>query len=226
MKTLIRSALLTLTAAAGVASAQSTQIVYRPPMEFGLTGGFAGGLSGEAFVHAPNVAGPVGVKVGVAVSSAGLNEAASFGGVNYGDLKRTAAASGTPITDGGMNTVLSLDGTYSLGELAPGVDATLYAGPRYGLFNRSVTFGSSTTSYSSSAFGLGAGLSASYAITPGTSIVGDLGADHFFNSGITSSDGTTSTTFNPGESGYNDVRSLTNVPGTTFKARVGVKFRF
>lgn len=209
---------------AGSASAQS--VVYRQPLELGLTGGYAGGLSGEAFVHAPNVAGPVGIKAGVAVSKASLNEGAQFGGATYGDIKRTAAASGTPVTDGGTNTVVSLDGTYSLGELAPGVDATVYAGPRYGMFNRYVTFGSSTTNFSSSAFGLGAGVMASYALTPSTSIVGDLGADHFFNSGITASQGGVNDTLNPGDTGYDEMRSLTNVPGTQFKARIGVKFGF
>lgn len=224
MKTLLRLTALALTAAASTAAAQTAG--FQQPLEFGLTGGYTGGLSGEAFVHMPNVAGPVGVKLGVSTGAAQLNDSATFGSATYGDFKRIAAAAGTTIRDGGSNTVISADGTYSLGEFAPGVDATVYAGARYGLFNRYISYGTDSTAYSSGSFGVGGGVMASYALTPSTSIVGDLGANHFFSSGITSNDGTTSETLNPGEEGYNDARSLLNLPGTQFKAHVGVKFRF
>lgn len=59
MKKLLPMTLLTIAATTATAGAQSLSGV-----ELGLTGGYAYGLSGEFFVHAPNVAGPVGVKAG------------------------------------------------------------------------------------------------------------------------------------------------------------------
>ena len=73
----------------------------------------AGGLSGEVFIRAPNVAGPVGVKAGVSLSrSDRLDDNASFGGLGtLGDFKRDFG-----LTETGSATVFSLDGTYSLGQ--------------------------------------------------------------------------------------------------------------
>ncbi|MFC4636908.1 hypothetical protein [Deinococcus hohokamensis] len=222
MKKFLALSVIALTATAG-AQTFSTQ-----PFELGLTGGYASGLSGEVFVHAPYVAGPFGVKAGVAFSrpSAPFNDNASFGGVTYGDLKRTVQASGTQVTETGSNVVVGVDGTYSLGELAPGLDASLYAGGRYGMFNRSVSFGSDTTTYTINAFGIGAGVMASYPLSGNISLIGDLGVDHFFDAPVTTSDSNSSSTVNPGESGYSDTRNLVNFPGTYFKARVGFKFMF
>ncbi|PTA69049.1 hypothetical protein [Deinococcus arcticus] len=227
MKMLLPATLLTLVA--GTAGAQSLNGI-----ELGLTGGYAGGLSGEFFVHAPNVVGPIGVKAGVAYTRAAdaINDSAPTGLgpgslATYGDLKKPTSQGGLGYTESGSHTVASLDGTYSVGELAPGVGAALYAGGRYGMFRSDIGDSSQRTSYSSNAFGLGAGVMLSYALTGGLSLVGDLGVDTFFQSGITTNDnrGNTTTT-NPGQGDYNTVSNIFVRPGTVFKARIGVKTTF
>lgn len=221
MKNLIPLTILALTATAGAQSLSGVQL--------GLTGGYAGGLSGEAFVHAPNVVGPVGVKAGVAVtrSADAINDSSKDAlGTTFADRKKNDG-----FTESGSQTVVSLDGTYSLGEVAPGVDTTLYAGGRYGMFRATETANStSSTSYSSNSFGIGAGVMASYALSGNISLVGDLGVDHFFKNTINvaaTNGGTTSEFSYPtsdSDYAYNDGRFVR--PGTNFKARVGVKATF
>ena len=136
MKKLLPITLLTVAATTATAGAQSLNGI-----ELGLTGGYASGLSGEFFVHAPNVAGPVGVKAGVAYTRAAdaINDSSpelpGISGPNdtFGKAKAEGRAS-----ESGSHTVVSLDGTYGLGELTPGVDATLYGGGRYGMFRSEI----------------------------------------------------------------------------------------
>ncbi|KEF34384.1 hypothetical protein RDMS_06980 [Deinococcus sp. RL] len=223
---------LALTAAAALATAgaqTTTTTVTAVPatpistglggVELGLTGGYAGGLSGEVFLHAPNVAGPFGVKAGVAFGrSDRLDDNYSFGGVGtLGDFKRDFG-----LTETGSATVFSLDGTYALGQVAPGLNSLVYAGGRYGLFQGVLTspdVGESTT-YSSNNFGIGAGLMASYAIGNNLSIVGDLGIDQFFG-GAVSVRQSSGTPTDPGAA-----QGVYRQPGTVFKARIGLKTGF
>ncbi|GGN31516.1 hypothetical protein [Deinococcus daejeonensis] len=223
MKKLLPITLLTVAATTATAGAQSLS-----GLELGLTGGYAGGLSGEIFVHAPNVAGPVGVKAGVAYTRAAdaINdnspELPGISGPNdtFGKAKAEGRAS-----ESGSHTVVSLDGTYGLGELTPGVDATLYGGGRYGMFRSVADFGSlGATTYSSNAFGLGAGVMVSYALTGGLSLVGDLGVDHYFKSTIRRDDGNGNTdSIATNDGSYRDFDARVVRPGTVFKARIGLK---
>ncbi|MFC6748588.1 hypothetical protein [Deinococcus aquaticus] len=224
MKNLIPLTILAIAASTATAGAQSLSGV-----ELGLTGGYAGGLSGEAFVHAPNVIGPVGVKAGVAVtrSADAINDSSKDAlGTTFADRKKNDG-----FTESGSQTVVSLDGTYSLGEVAPGVDTTLYAGGRYGMFRATETANSTSSNvYSSNSFGIGAGVMASYALSGNISLVGDLGVDHFFKNTINvdSTNAGNTTTYNyptsDADYAYNDSRFVR--PGTNFKARVGIKATF
>ncbi|WP_027459720.1 hypothetical protein [Deinococcus murrayi] len=225
---------LALTAAAALATAgaqtTTTTVTAIPAtpistglsgVELGLTGGYAGGLSGEVFVHAPNVAGPFGVKVGVAFANSDrLNDNAALVGegnaaLTLGDLKNIFGA-----TETGSATVFSLDGTYALGQVAPGVNSLVYAGARYGLFQGAINYENERTTYSSNNFGIGAGLMASYAIGNNLSIVGDLGIDQFFG-GAVSVRQSSGTPTDPGAA-----QGVYRQPGTVFKARIGLKTGF
>lgn len=220
MKKLLPMALLTI--ATSTAGAQSLNGV-----EFGLTGGWANGLSGEIFVHAPNVAGPVGVKAGVSYTRASdaINDSSDLGVGPFSSYKAAGA------TEYGSHTTASLDATYGMGELSPGVDATVYGGARYGMFRSTEDYGASgNITYSANAFGIGAGVMVSYALTGGLSLVGDLGVDQYFKSNInattTSPSGTTSTTIARNDALYGGPNGIDNRfvrPGTVFKVRVGVK---
>lgn len=222
MKKLIPLTLLALTATAGAQSLSGVQL--------GLTGGYASGLSGEIFVLTPNVVGPVGVKVGVATtrSADAIRDSSAYGlGVaptpTFGDAKQQGLA-----TESGSQTVVSLDGTYALGEVAPGVDSSLYAGGRYGMFSATADYGSAgRQTYRSNAFGVGAGALVSYALTGNLSLVGDVGVDHFFDATVTSDDGRGNIdTIATNDGSYRELTSPFVRPGTNFKARVGIKATF
>ncbi|MBZ9751439.1 hypothetical protein K7W42_11245 [Deinococcus sp. HMF7604] len=223
MKKLLPLTLLTL--AASTAGAQSLNGV-----ELGLTGGYAGGLSGEVFVHAPNVLGPIGIKAGVAYGRASdaINDNASNNlGGTLGDYKKPTSQGGLGYTESGSSTVASLDGTYNLGEVAPGVGTALYAGGRYGMFRSDFGDSSQSTTYTSNAFGVGAGVMVSYALTGGLSLVGDVGVDTFFRSAITTNDNKGNVvTSQPNQGDYSTVSNIFVRPGTVFKARIGVKTSF
>ncbi|WP_019585826.1 hypothetical protein [Deinococcus apachensis] len=232
---------LALTLCAGLATAgaqtTTTTISATPVMtglngvELGLTGGYANGLSGEVFVHVPNVAGPFGVKAGVALTrpSDAINDNAKFtntgtsADITFGDLKQATGA-----TESGSYTVFSLDGTYNLGEVSPGLSTALYAGGRYGMFHSNVTSENDTTTFASNEFGIGAGVMVSYPLTGNLSLVGDLGVDQFFKGTINvrSSDGTTNDSITPSDGSYPFYNDLVVRPGTVFKARVGIKTTF
>lgn len=225
MKKLIPLTLLALTATAGAQSLSGVQL--------GLTGGYASGLSGEIFVLTPNVVGPVGVKVGVATTRAAdaINDAAptGLGGslATYGDLKKPTSQGGFGYSESGSSTVTSVDATYGLGEVAPGIDATLYGGGRYGMFRATFGDDATYTNYSSNAFGVGAGAMVSYALTGSLSLVGDLGVDHFFAADVNATDkNNNTTTYEAGSQTYAQDTAPFNRPGTNFKARVGIKATF
>lgn len=217
---------LTISAGLATAGAQTFGTSLGSGIELGLTGGYANGLSGEAFVHAPNLAGPFGIKVGASYTrpSDALNDNATFtstgtgADLTFGDLKNTFGA-----TESGSHTAFSLDGTYNVGELTPGVGATLYAGGRYGLFRSSVSSQGETTTYSSNSFGIGAGVMVSYALAGNLSLVGDLGVDQYFKSAINVSNGDSIAT---NDASYSTFDNLFVRPGTVLKARIGIKTNF
>lgn len=228
--------LLALTISAGLATAgaqTSTATISATPIfsspsgiELGLTGGYSNGLSGGVFVHAPNVAGPFGVKASASYTRAAdaINDSSELfpGTGTFGEAKAAGA------TESGSHTVFGVDGTYGLGELTPGVGATVYAGGRYGLFRSTEDYGATgSTTYSSNAFGIGAGLMVDYALAGNVSLVADLGVDQFFGSSINvfSSNGN-SDTFATNDAGYSDISNRFVRPGTVFKARIGIKTTF
>ncbi|MDO4246196.1 hypothetical protein ACINK0_08840 [Deinococcus sp. VB343] len=221
-----------------LASASAQTVVVQPSsslglngLEFGVLGGYAGGLNGEVFVHAPNVAGPVGVKASAAYTSAsdairdnvditGNNSGLNLG--TFGSYKEKGLA-----TESGSHTTYALDATYNLGRVSAGTDLTLYAGGRYGNFSATETYANEaalTQTTRTSAFGVGAGAMLGYRLSDRASLVGDLGIDQYFNGTITN--GTDNGTYNPNEAGYNDIRARFAFPGTVFKAKVGMKFNF
>lgn len=219
-----------IAAATSSASAQFVSGSSLNGVELGLSAGYASGLSGGAFVHVPNVAGPVGLRASVDYvrPSDALRDDVDVGAGSgltlgtFGSFKGRGQA-----TESGSQTMLGLDGTYSLGEIAPGVDATAYAGGRYGRFSATETYaGSNANSQTTTtnAFGIGAGAMLSYALAGNISLFGDLGLDHYFPS--TLSNGTDAGTYAPGEAGYNDVRSRFAFPGTVVKAKIGVKLSY
>jgi hypothetical protein len=219
----MKKILMTVVAAGmmtGAAGAQSLSGV-----ELGLTGGYAGGLSGEVFVHSPNLLGPVGVKVSASYTnpSDSINDSSDLGVGTFGSYKASGAA-----TENGSHVTVGVDGTYSLGELAPGTDATLYAGGRYGMFRATEDYGSSgSLSYNASSFGVGAGVMASYALAGNLSIVGDLGVEQYFKGTInTSSSNGTSDSFTTDDAGYAAIDNRFVRPGTVFKARIGFKVAY
>lgn len=233
---------LTLSAGLATAGAQTVNTIPATPVgtglsgvELGLTGGYAGGLSGEVFIHAPNVAGPVGVKAGVAYTRAAdaINDASPFlpGISNPSDPNQTfgAAKGRGEVSESGSRTVFSLDGTYSVGQITPGADALLYAGGRYGMFRSTEDFGEDgSTTYSTNSFGIGAGVMVSYPVSGNLSLVGDLGVDQFFGGNITattvSGDGTR--TVDSGAGANEAFGSRFVRPGTVFKTRIGIKTTF
>lgn len=225
--------LLTL-CALGTASAAGPNVIQPATnlglsgLEFGVAGGYAAGLNGEAFVHAPNVAGPLGVKLGVGYTKAAdalrddVSVNSTLGLDTFGSFKEKGQA-----TESGSHTTVALDGTYNLGQLGGGLDAMAYAGGRYGKFSATETYAadavpSATTS--TTAFGVGAGLMVGYRVTDRASVVGDLGVDQYFKGTITN--GTDAGTYRPNEAGYDDLRARFAFPGTVVKAKVGMKFNF
>lgn len=210
---------LTALTTAATAGAQS--------IELGLTGGYAGGLSGEAFVHSPNLIGPIGVKFSVAYARAAdaINDSSDLGAGTFASYKASGA------TESGTHTIVGLDATYGLGELAPGIDTTLYAGARYGMFKSTEDYGSNiNATYSSNSVGLGAGAMVGYALTGNLSLVADLGADYFFKSTINqvnnTASGKTTDSYTTGDPNYAGISNRFVRPGVEFKVRVGVKYVF
>ena len=223
MKKVIATTALITAMTAATANAQTSQ--FNRPVELGLTAGYASGLSGEIFVHAPNVAGPIGVKLSAAYTSPSdsIRDNVDIGagsGLTLGTFKAQGLAS-----ENGSHIVIGLDGTYNLGEVTPGISALGYAGGRYGMFKATETYANDanlSNTYSTNAFGVGVGAQLSYALAGNMSLVGDLGVDHYFNSAINISGGANDT-YNTGEAGYNDLRSRLAFPGTVVKAKIGLK---
>lgn len=205
------------------ASAQTVRVYQTPSvsnLEVGVTGGTYGGLGLQGFVGARNVVGPLGVRLSGSYgsNSGGFNEDVAM------PLLGTIAqqkASGLVTGTSSKNTTLGLDATYELGRIANRTEATVYGGLRYGNFKSSLSYGNQTTDYTSSRFGLGAGVEAGYAINRNLSLIGQVGADYYMGGSITSNDGKGNT-----DTQSADKVAYVNQPGTVLKAGVGLKYRF
>ncbi len=224
-------AALTLTIVAATATTAGAQ-TFTPNLnnvELGLNAGYQQGLSGGLTLRAANIAGPVGIRVGIDYSnvSDALNDNAAFlPGVTV--AQRKAAGD----KEYGSSTTASLDATYDLPAVAPGFNAYVYGGARYNMFSASLdqsSSGSGTVTYTTNQFGLGAGVAAGYAITGNLSLTGDLGVDYYFPSSFNTNTGGvngTGDTYKPGEGGYTEIDTLVNQPSTAFKAKIGLAYRF
>ncbi|WP_407570884.1 hypothetical protein [Deinococcus altitudinis] len=227
-------ALLTVSTLAAATLATAGAQTFTPNLnnvELGLTGGYQQGLSGGISVRAGNVAGPIGVRASVDYNnvSDSLNDNAAYipgTGVTVGARK----AAGD--TESGHSTTVGLDATYDLPSMLPGVNAYVYGGARYNNFAATLnqaSSGAGQVTYTTNQFGLGAGVAAGYAITGNLSLIGDLGVDYYFPSSFSTNTGGangTGDTYNKGEGGYDEVDTLVNQPTTSFKAKVGVAYRF
>ncbi len=213
---------LSLTAAS---AAEPTVRVYPVPsvsnLELGLTGGSYNGLGGQAYIGMRNLAGPIGARLSASYgrNSGGFDESADyplFGSI--GQMKATGLVTATS----SRSTTVGLDATYNLGYVADNIDTTVYGGLRYGTFNSRLEMDSAYTDYSSSAFGLGAGVEAGYKINSNLSITGNLGADYYFNGGdVTASSSDGSRNMLAASSA-----DFVNRPGMLVKAGVGIKYLF
>lgn len=205
------------------ASAQTVRVYPTPSvsnLELGVTGGTYGGLGLQGFVGARHVAGPLGVRLSASYGSGNGGFKEDVAMPLLGTIAQQKAA-GLVTGTSSKNTTVGLDATYELGRIADRTDATVYGGLRYGNFKSSLSYGNQTTDYTSNRFGLGAGVEAGYAINRNLSLIGQVGADYYMNSGITSNDGKGNTdTFTADQVGY------VKQPGTVLKAGVGLKYRF
>lgn len=222
---------LTIAAAALATANAQTYTPNLNNVELGLTGGYQGGLSGGLTLRAGNVAGPLGFRIGVDYTnvSDALNDNAAFlpsGNVTV--AQRKAAGD----KESGSSTTVALDATYDLPSTVAGVNAYVYGGGRYNNFSATLdqtSSGSGKVTYSTSQFGLGAGVAAGYALTGNLSLTGDLGLDYYFPSDFSTNTGGvngTGDTFKRGQGGYDDVNTLVNQPTTSFKAKLGLAYRF
>lgn len=222
-----KTLVLTIAAALATASAQTTTItatptVYTAPtlgnIELGLLGGYENGLSGEGYLLARNLIGPVGVRVLGSYSylTAPFNYNATFSGTTtYGQLNPGG-------TQRGSQTVIGLDATYNVGEVAPGFGLDVYAGPRYSMFS-GTNYDANNAAGSTvraSQFGIGAGVLAGYEVADNLNVVADLGGSYFFNGTFTDQNGSVPST------SYATYDAFVNQPQATFKAKIGLSYRF
>ncbi|ADV68082.1 hypothetical protein [Deinococcus maricopensis] len=216
----MKKTLMTLVlAGAATAAAQTSNF------QLGLTGGFSGGLGGEVSVHAPNLFNGLGLRATTAYTGVDAfnDQSTAFAAIGYPTF--AAYKTGTNSTESGSNTTVGVDVTYGLGTLAQNTTATLYAGPRYNMFRGTITTPGATTTtsdYTTNQFGLGAGVLLDYGIDRNLSLLGDLGFDQFFAAPITSNGVTTQ----PGTDAYRADDNLVNQPGSVFKFKVGIGYRF
>ncbi|GGJ61967.1 hypothetical protein [Deinococcus aquiradiocola] len=218
---------LTATVVAATLATAGAQ-TYTPNLnnvELGLNGGYQQGLSGGITLRAGNVAGPFGFRVGADYSRVNdsLNDDANLGLGTWGTYKQAGGS------ESGHSTTLSADATYDLPSAVPGVNAYVYGGARYNMFQAVADFGNGggKTTYTANQIGLGAGVAAGYAITGNLSLTGDLGYDHYFAGPISYNDGTNSGTVSSSDgAAYTNLDSLVNQPTNVVKAKIGLAYRF
>ncbi len=231
MKNFVALTVSTIAAATLATAGAQTFTPNLNNVELGLTGGYQQGLSGGITLRAANVAGPVGVRASVDYNNVdnSLNDNAAYiPGTGVTVAQRKAAGD----KEYGNSVTVGLDATYDLPSMVPGVNAYVYGGPRYNNFNATLdqaSSGAGKVTYTTNQFGLGAGVAAGYAITGNLSLTGDLGVDYYFPSSFSTNTGGangTGDTYNQGEGGYAEVDNLVNQPTTSFKAKLGIAYRF
>ena len=156
----------------------------------------------------------------IGVTPAAASKAVKLLEARHGVILLTRNTRRVMLTETGSATVFSLDGTYALGQVAPGLNSLVYAGGRYGLFQGAINYEGESTTYSSSNFGIGAGLMLSYPLSGGLSLVGDLGVDQFFGGAVNVRQSSGADT----DAGA--AQGVYRQPGTVFKARIGIKTGF
>jgi hypothetical protein len=231
MKNIVALTVSTLAAATIATAGAQTFTPNLNNVELGLNAGYQQGLSGGITLRAANIAGPIGARASIDYNnvSDSLNDNAAYiPGTGVTVASRKAAGD----TESGKSVTVGLDATYDLPSMVPGVNAYVYGGARYNNFSATLDESSSglgSVTYSTSQFGLGAGVAAGYAITGNLSVTGDLGVDYYFPSSFSTNTGGvngTGDTYNPGEGGYAEVDNLVNQPTTSFKAKIGLAYRF
>jgi hypothetical protein len=220
-------AALTIAAALATASAQTTTItatptVYTAPtlgnIELGLLAGYENGLSGEGYLLARNLLGPVGVRVTGSYSRLTNPfdyNAVFVGTTTYGQLNPGGSQSGS-------QTVFGIDATYNVGEVAPGFGVDVYAGPRYSMFSGTNfnASGAAGSTVNVSQFGIGAGILAGYEIADNLNLVADLGGSYYFPGTFSDQNGAVPS------SSYATYDGFVNQPQGSFKAKIGISYRF
>lgn len=231
MKNLAVLTVSTLVAAAFATAGAQTYTPNLNNVELGLSAGYQQGLSGGVSLRAANVAGPIGVRISADHSRVNdaLNDDAAYlpgGAITVGQRKAAGDV------ESGSSTTVGLDATYDLPSQISGVNAYVYGGARYNNFSATLdqtSSGSGKVTYTTNQFGLGAGAAIGYAITGNLSVTGDLGVDYYFPSSFSTNTGGidgTGDTYNRGEGGYDEVNTLVNQPTTSFKAKLGLAYRF
>jgi|GEM_PF-567101 len=218
--------------AAGSAGAQNATVSVAAPhtFEFGISGGYFNGLSGELAFTMRNLG----------MTNLGLRTTVAY--TNIDGFKDNAVVAtdpdtNAPITAGQLfsalgfpnesnsNVTIGLDGLFHLSyDASTGLGFNGYVGGRYNLFSTTRSGAGGSTTFSSNQFGIGAGLIASYPIAPNVYLTGDVGLDYYLPAPIRqcSSDGTCQT-FNANDA---QTRAYINTPSTVVKARVGLGVRF
>lgn len=208
----------------GAASAQTIRTIAAPSvnnLELGLTGGYYRSGGAQFFVGMRNLYGPIGARLSASYASGngGFSDSTTIPVV--GSIKSQKAA-GLINNTKAKSTMVGLDATYELGEIATRTDLTVYGGLRYGHFTSTINYADkSYADYTSNRFGLGAGVEAGYAVTNNLSVIGNLGADYYFKGDIKSKDSNGNS-----DTLSSDSLNFVSQPGGVFKAGVGVKYRF
>lgn len=197
-------------------------------LEFGVFGGYVGGLNGEVFVYVLNVVGLVGVKFSVLqifvsdvlCDDVSVNLILGLG--IFGSYKQQGL-----VIESGSYSIYVFDGIYNLGQVGCGVDLIVYVGGCYGIFSVIEIYVGDVVFLQIiciSVFGVGVGVMFGYCISDCVSLIGDFGVDQYFNGVIIN--GIDVGIYQIGEVGYNDVCVCFVFFGIVFKVKVGVKFNF
>ncbi|MEM6429176.1 MAG: hypothetical protein AAF708_08040 [Deinococcota bacterium] len=202
-------------------------------------GGYNFGLSLEFNAYAQNIGGSAfGARLGFGFS---FTDAFEDDNAFYGGSGAAPDASLDRISDykdsanfdtseSGRNFTMSLDGTFDLSEVfsMDGLPftASVYAGPRLNFFSGSFEVDDGIASVSSSQFGLGFGSLAFYPLSDNLSLVGDIGADIYFDSTLNLDDDFGDLDVEPSDTAYDDYDGLINQPSLAIKVKVGVVYSF
>jgi len=230
MRTLLLSTGLLVISSAG---AQSAPVSVAAPhtFDFGISGGYFNGLSGEWSLTMRNLGRTnLGLRASVAYSSIdGFNdnawaaENASNERVTAGALYGTLGYS----EESNMNLTLGLDGLFHLSyDAKSGLGFNGYVGGRYNMFSTTRFGPGGDVTWTSNQVGIGGGVLVSYPIRRNVYFTSDVGIDHYFPAPITQcgSDGVCME-WDENTNAPRGERFITP-PSTVVKARVGLGVRF